>query len=136
MWYATMFLSSPVVVTEPLVLAELSSSFSAVEQGRFSGAYQSIKGLTKIASPFLVMVLFQSSVDGYDCKEDGFKFRPRTGAIFYYNSAMCLVAAFFFYKGQLHSKGGDDITPQSSMADETEVLDDDKPMEADMIVHI
>ena len=47
-----------IVVTEPLVLAELSSSFSTVEQGRFSGAYQSIKGLTRIASPFLVMVLF------------------------------------------------------------------------------
>ena len=130
-----MLLSSPVVVTEPLVLAELSSSFSTVEQ---EGSVVHTSQLRADEDCFSIYCYGTLSikVDGYDCKEDGFKFRPRTGAIFYYNSAMCLVAAFFFYKGQLHSKSGDDITPQSSMDDETEVLDDDKPMEADMIVRI
>lgn len=116
MWYAAGILSGTGLLAEPLMIATMSSSFSEAEQGEFSGAYQSIKGLTKIVSPFIIMGLFNWSVEGYDCETDGLQFRPATGAIFYYSAAMLSVGGVIFcYRYYKDNTGRDLDLRESSM---------------------
>ena len=116
MWYVAGVLWGPAVLAEPLLLATMSSSFSEAEQGEFSGAYQSVKGLAKFVSPFIIMALFTASVEGYDCEADGLEFRPAAGAIFYYSAAMTTLAAVIFWCRRHFVNAGDGlITPVPSI---------------------
>ena len=43
------------------------------------------------------MIIFSASVRNYDCYDDGLKFRPNTGAVFYLQSAMTAAGYLYFY---------------------------------------
>ena len=103
MWYVSAAVFMVQILSEPTMRSIIVSEVAPEEHGLFAGAYMGLMGATKAVSPFIARELFLYSfnIDGgacpfpegeYDCEADKGKSLARTGTLFFYRTAMLMLA--------------------------------------------